>query len=297
MKIVYYKDEKGNFGDELNKWLWPKLLGDYIDGFCHHGIEFSNKNNEQNLLFYGIGTLLDERIPSNPDKIIFGSGFGYNAPPKIDGKYKIFFVRGENTANALGVSPDLAITDAAILLRNFYPVATSTPKKYTISFMPHIDSECGDFWKTICSKLGIHYISPGGFNIEAIIDELMQSEALITEAMHGAIVADALRVPWHPISSAPHVNSFKWDDWCSSMNLSYKPHYFIPIYPNTNNSFLKTWVNKAKLNIRAWQFKRFLKMNTPYKLSTEEIFADKLSKMNKKVEELKLFLDKRPNNE
>lgn len=291
MKVVYYQDENGNFGDELNKWLWPKLLGDYIDGFCHHGIEFYDKNNEENLLFYGIGTLLDERIPSRPEKIIFGSGYGYNTPPTIDEKYKIFFVRGEGTAKALDISPELAITDAAILLRNFYTAANTNTKKYNISFMPHIDSEYGDYWKTICGKLDIHYISPSGFNIESIIEELMQSKVLITEAMHGAIVADALRIPWYPVSSAPHVNSFKWDDWCSSMNLFYNPYQLITIYHNTSNNPLKKWINQVKLKIRTWQFKRLIHQDIPYCLSEEHIFYDKLSKMNTKLEELKIFLE------
>src|SRR5439155_10040399 len=45
------------------------------------------------------------------------------------------------------------------------------------------------------------------------------------ESLHGAIVADALRVPWVPlrIRRNPHTSPFKWEDWCSSMELPYGP--------------------------------------------------------------------------
>ena len=39
--------------------------------------------------------------------------------------------------------------------------------------------------------------------------------------MHGAIIADTLRIPWIPISTRPSINTFKWLDWCESMELEY----------------------------------------------------------------------------
>jgi len=54
---------------------------------------------------------------------------------------------------------------------------------------------------------------------------------LIAEAMHGAIVADALRVPWIPVRSSDSVLAFKWRDWCASLNLTYSPHAIIPVAP------------------------------------------------------------------
>ena len=31
MKLYYYKAPLGNFGDDLNPWLWPRLLPDIFD--------------------------------------------------------------------------------------------------------------------------------------------------------------------------------------------------------------------------------------------------------------------------
>jgi succinoglycan biosynthesis protein ExoV len=49
--------------------------------------------------------------------------------------------------------------------------------------------------------------------------------------MHGAIVADALRVPWVPIVTSPRILKLKWQDWCSSVNLPYQPDHLYPLIP------------------------------------------------------------------
>jgi succinoglycan biosynthesis protein ExoV len=46
---------------------------------------------------------------------------------------------------------------------------------------------------------------------------------VLTEAMHGAIVADTLRVPFVPLVSSREISSFKWMDWTLSMDLPYRP--------------------------------------------------------------------------
>ena len=45
--------------------------------------------------------------------------------------------------------------------------------------------------------------------------------------MHGAIVADALRIPWIPLKVMPDLLEFKWQDWCMSINVPYKPYTLI----------------------------------------------------------------------
>ena len=47
------------------------------------------------------------------------------------------------------------------------------------------------------------------------------------------IVADALRVPWIPLVTSPRILSFKWQDWCQSIELTYQPQFVppLPTYP------------------------------------------------------------------
>ena len=58
---------------------------------------------------------------------------------------------------------------------------------------------------------------------ESVIRRIQQSEVIIAEAMHAAIVADALRVPWIPVKAYNGINDFKWNDWASSLDVPYNP--------------------------------------------------------------------------
>jgi hypothetical protein len=77
----------------------------------------------------------------------------------------------------------------------------------------------------VVTALGFQYIDPYG-PIEVTMRALAGSKVVLAEAMHGAIVADAFRVPWIPIQVMPEANAFKWWDWCLSLGLAYEPERF-----------------------------------------------------------------------
>ncbi|MBT9097140.1 polysaccharide pyruvyl transferase family protein [Methylovulum psychrotolerans] len=286
MKIVHYQALNGNYGDELNKWLWPKIFTGLIRGYCLHGIEFQQINNQESRLFYGIGTILDDRIPPAPRKIIFGAGTGYGSPVLIDSQYAISFVRGPLTAKALKIDASYAVTDPAILLRNYIEPAH---KIHRVSFMPHIDSvAASDFWQTICQKLDIHYISPRGQDVEAISSAIAASDLLITEAMHGAIVADTLRVPWVPVCSR-HINNFKWTDWCLSLGLEYKPIRIGEFYASSRPD--KKAINAIKTQFALQTFKKILRQPQTY-LSDDRVSGQKIAQIENHIDALKSLLSK-----
>ena len=64
--------------------------------------------------------------------------------------------------------------------------------------MPHQMSARRVNWEPICREVGLRYVDPR-WPVARILEELCQTGVLITEAMHGAIVADALRIPWTPV--------------------------------------------------------------------------------------------------
>jgi succinoglycan biosynthesis protein ExoV len=208
MKLYYYQDTIGNFGDDLNPWLWPKLIPGIF-------------NEDDGLLFIGIGTLLSRKVPALPlKKVVFGSGVGSAPLPLIDSKWRFLCVRGPLSAQALGLDSKLAITDSAVLIR-----LVELPKEskcFDLSFMPHHRSVRRTNWRLYCKVAGINYIDPGG-KICEILRDIQRSKVVVTEAMHGAIVADALRIPWIPIQLYDHILEFKWHDWCKSLGIDYKP--------------------------------------------------------------------------
>ncbi len=205
-----------NFGDApLNRWLWPQLLPGLLQPESHR-------------LFVGIGSLLNDMLPAEPLKVIFGSGVGYGQrPPAPDATYRFYAVRGPLSAQALGLAPELAITDSAMLVR-----AVALPplsKRYRLSYMPHWWSDVHGHWRAACELAGIHFIDPLG-GVETVLADLRETELLISEALHGTIVADALRTPWVPVSAYKHILSLKWEDWCQSVGLPYQPHRLAPLY-------------------------------------------------------------------
>jgi succinoglycan biosynthesis protein ExoV len=231
MKLYYWKYSKGrqNFGDALNPWMWDQLLPGILD-------------DQQSSTFIGIGTLINDKLPQRtPEakhRIVFSTGAGYEqGTPVIDETYHIYCLRGPISAEKLGVNSNLAITDGALLLRKLID-HTPVTKKYKFSYMPHYMNSHGDGWQKVCEILGFGYISPSD-EIQDVFTKIRQTEVLICEAMHGAIVADALRTPWIPVTTHPKILSIKWQDWCSSMLLEYQPHSLGYLHQPT--SLLAKW--------------------------------------------------------
>jgi len=64
--------------------------------------------------------------------------------------------------------------------------------------------------------------------VDVIIHELQRSRVVITEAMHGAIAADALRIPWVPMMPLNSAHRAKWFDWAESMDIKLSRHRLWP---------------------------------------------------------------------
>jgi len=95
--------------------------------------------------------------------------------------------------------------------------------------MPHLQSMPHADWEALCARIGFHCIDPRS-GVERIISELQGTELLLAEAMHGAIVADALRVPWIPVRMYSRFAEFKWQDWTQSIRVPLKLMDVPPIY-------------------------------------------------------------------
>lgn len=231
MKLFYWKNPSGalNFGDELNELIWNHFLGEILD-------------EDENTTFVGIGTLINHYLPNRTSsakkRIIFSTGVGYGDVPTFDKSYDIRCVRGPLSAKKLGIDPQLAITDGALLIQDVYSRKTSN-QRYQFSYMPHY-KHATDAWKMLCHDIGFGYIDPRS-PVESVLNKISSTDILLTEAMHGAIVADALRVPWVPIVSGKGILRFKWEDWCQAMELAYEPQYIenpLQLKPRKQDAFI-----------------------------------------------------------
>jgi succinoglycan biosynthesis protein ExoV len=212
MRLFHYRHR--NFGDAINGWLWPRLIPDVLD-------------DDDRAVLIGIGTILNDRVPMAEHKVVFGSGVGYRRPPSIDGSWTIYCVRGPVTARALGLAPDAAVTDGAALIRLIS--LPPTAQVHDASYVPHWQSDEYWSWREVCEAAGVHYIDPLS-GVEQVIRDIRGSRVVYAEAMHAAILADALRVPWVPVRAYRHVLRIKWVDWCASLGLGYQPERLPALY-------------------------------------------------------------------
>ena len=176
----------------------------------------------------GIGTLINHFLPHAPVKHVMGSGVGYGALPDIDSRFVFHAVRGHGSAKALGLPAETVITDAAVLLRavDWLPRPSNRPR---INIVLTGESLRNFDWQPVCAAAGIGTIRCHE-TVEDVLSAIQGSDLILAEAMHGAIAADTLRVPWIPVTCNEHILGAKWQDWLSSLGLAYDPFHVQPLF-------------------------------------------------------------------
>jgi succinoglycan biosynthesis protein ExoV len=299
MKLFYFTrpDKVENFGDSLNPWLWGKLLTQELD-------------EDPTTAFVGIGTILNgdlgSKLPQAKNLVIFSSGFGYGAVkfPTVTDRWTIYCVRGPLSAAKMGVPDDRAVADGAMLLRRVFQA--TEPKDIEFSFMPHVEQAMlGDeLFRDACQEVGIRYIDPR-WPIEQILSLISRTEVLLAEAMHGAIAAEAIRVPWVPVVSSSRILPFKWMDWCASLGLEYQPSEIMPLvscYPlqRDRQNFNQNWLDDLKqtessdpqkirigqVQLMAEQLRQISNTAQP-QLSSDRIVEDLTVKLEERLDQFK----------
>jgi len=263
MKLHYYAKQP-NFGDSINPWFWSKNLN----------IDFEDESDE---LFVGIGTLLSHHLPTDYRLIhIMGSGTGYGKSlPNIQDNWRVHFVRGPMTATALGLPANAAITDPAVLLHELTPPQSS--RDIPCGFMPHMSCDSPRM-KKLVEHSGIQYISPSD-DPATIIDRISRCDRLISSAMHGAILADSLRVPWYPVStSKQNILEFKWHDWFQSMGITNELYKLPTIWPEPVSGTFHGAYAKLKESLFCWHLRR-IPLKGRFILSDNRMLEDRSTQL------------------
>lgn len=213
MEIFYWRSDYGNFGDDLNDWLWDFLLP---------GI----REIENDQLLVGVGTLLNtELLPAERRKLVIGSGVGYGATPSVADPrlWDVRCVRGPLSARALGLDDDLGIIDPAVMVADMPEFAGLEPTGSAI-FIPHWETAAYGPWEIprACAIAGLSYVSPCD-EAKSVIRAIAQAGLVVAESMHAAILADAFRVPWIAVAGSRRINAFKWTDWGETVGITYDP--------------------------------------------------------------------------
>jgi succinoglycan biosynthesis protein ExoV len=202
--ILYqWRGAEPNFGDELNALLWPALLPGFFDA-------------DPSVRFLGIGSVLDSRHDAAAT-LVAGAGYGgYESPAVLDRSWIIHWVRGPRTARLLGLDADTGLGDPASLL----PATgvRARDDRRVIGFMPYFESMARGHWAEAAGAAGLGLIDPRG-DPAGIVDAIGGCRVMISEALHGIIVADALRIPWIAVCPLVRMHRPKWLDWADSLDL------------------------------------------------------------------------------
>jgi pyruvyltransferase len=207
---VYWLSKPINFGDQIP----PILLKFY--GFTP--IQTSLNNSE----IVTIGSVLQD-LDDQYSGYIFGAGL-------IEDKIKEFpiakvlAVRGELTRERIGASKSVVLGDPGILVDRL--LRKRQKKEYLLGIVPHYsdknDERINKIYKSNLKEVLIIDVQKPPMDVITKIDKC---EYILSSSLHGLIVADSLSIPNGWIELSDHVvgGGFKFYDYWSSQNASYKP--------------------------------------------------------------------------
>ncbi len=212
MQLIYFKGEKPNFGDDMNAVLWPRVAPQL----------FATRSSDG---FLGIGTIIGMKTEAVDRLHIFSSGLGYNAlDVDAAARLRISCVRGPLTAALLGEAPEAALTDGAVLS----PAIWQTPSHRSGTVVvPHWETVLAGGWSQACRQAGMSLVDPMR-SPDEVIPEIAAATLVLTESLHGAIVADTYGVPWIAFATSGNFSVFKWMDWTKSVGVNLKVHVIRP---------------------------------------------------------------------
>lgn len=200
MKLRYYHGRVPNFGDDLNAILWPALMPSFF-------------NDDDTEIFVGIGTIIGFPCGS-PRKInVLSSGAGNDPPSRwASSDVKYWCVRGPLSAQMLGLTDQDGIADGAILS----PLVSSFPSQRGVSngvlVIPHWETLDFPGWDVVSRQTGFELLDPRGRPAD-VIAKIANARLVLTESLHGAIMADVYGVPWAAFATSGNFLAAKWVDW------------------------------------------------------------------------------------
>ncbi|MBA9071104.1 succinoglycan biosynthesis protein ExoV [Methylobacterium sp. RAS18] len=224
MRLTYYHGRVPNFGDDLNGVLWPALRPDLFD-------------ESETVAFVGIGTIIGFPCAPYRQLNVFSSGAGNDPLGRwADRDVTFWCVRGPITAALLGLEADRALCDGAILaplVPSRFPAAHHDSGE--ILLIPHWQTLDDPGWEEAARLAGYVLLDPRG-SPEAVIGRIARARMVLTESLHGAILADTYGVPWAAFATSGNFQASKWLDWTRSLGRGFE---FTIVPPPSATGFLR----------------------------------------------------------
>jgi succinoglycan biosynthesis protein ExoV len=204
MRLTYFRKSVPNFGDDLNALLWPSLMPQLFD-------------DDPAAAFLGIGTIIGMPVDEHARLHVFSSGVGYDGIANWAGRdIRYWCVRGPLSARLLGLEPEAALSDGAILtpLAEGFPSAAGGGRETLV--IPHFETIARPGWPEAAGLCGFGLVDPRGAPGD-IVARIAAARLVLTESLHGAIIADTYGVPWIAFATSKNFGPTKWVDWRQSL--------------------------------------------------------------------------------
>ena len=224
VKIINNKLNPRNFGDDINFSFLPNLT--------EQNHVLYKKNIQGNITNYiMIGSILTDKFV-NDNTIVWGSGMLRYQKLKNKPK-KVCAVRGPLTRKVLLDSniecPEVYGDPALLMPYYYYPYVQ---KKYKVGIIPH--------WSHIDSPLLNKFRNNEDIKIinfkvytdwKFIIKQILSCDFIISESLHGLIIAEAYRIPNIWVTFGDIDQDFKYEDFFRSIGK--QPYNAYSIEENT----------------------------------------------------------------
>lgn len=280
---LYWWNEIPNVGDSASRYLISRLSSDSIVWkMPHFTILGGTKRMIKKLIrekqldlsikgyvfpwekcIFGIGSILDY---SNRKTIVWGSGFREEYS-KFNGG-EILSVRGKLSANKLkriGYLENIPIGDPALLLPLVYNPCRK--KQGGIKLVPHF-MEYDEIFKEYGSRYDVIDIRTD--DVESFIDQIIDSDYILSTSLHGIIIAHAYGIPALWIKKGYIASSgFKFYDYFSSVGIElYDGYDNIQEILSSKETVVKLFeenVPKSHINVSLCEIQSELLRVAPFK--------------------------------
>lgn len=204
---VFWHVGTPNFGDDINPSIYGLLSG--------RTVRLQTARNRPH--FLGMGSILQK---ATSDSVVLGSGFLRRPEAPFPASARFVAVRGRLSRDHIRADGPVHLGDPMVLLdRVFKP---SGLKTHAIGVVPHV-SEVSALRRL--SPEGVKVIDPADSPWK-VIEAIASCERIMSQSLHGLIVADALGIPnlWLAPSVSMAGGEFKFLDYFSTLDSAKQPH-------------------------------------------------------------------------
>lgn len=211
---------KRNWGDDLNKYFF-----EYVSNVKIVNLPFSQMLKCPNTEVYSlIGSVLSSFRTNN--KIVYGTGIMDPQREILGIPREIISVRGPRTRQVLlenGIDCPECYGDPVLLLPIFYNRRASQVNCGGLILNMGTNSKNFEFINEVIRKYNLKMISMTDYEKWTdVVDEICSCQFIISESLHGLIVAETYGIPnvWVEFMDHPEYWDFKYIDYYESIGKS-----------------------------------------------------------------------------